>query len=175
MNNEKLIKVLQAVKYVLQHHENIELDALCHNQLNDYIMLRKSPVNGQLILTECIDSYPGFDLARIKPGIPREVNIINVDNKIQYYRLKTAEKERHDISFVHVDKDFKQNQITFDIPVSRDDYFNHTLMYDLGVSLEALEAIAETGKYLNGNMNVVMITGTKNENSRDYWKVLPIT
>lgn len=161
MNSEKLLKVLEAVKYVLQNHENIKLDSLCHYQYSDYIMVRKSPVNGQLILTECIDKYPGFDLARIKHGIPRDVNIINVDNKIQYYRLKTSEKERHDISFVETDKNFNETQITFDVPVSRDDYFNQTLMNDLKVSLEVLQAIAETGQYLNGNMNVVMITGTK--------------
>lgn len=161
MNNEKLLKVLEAVKYLLQNHENIKLDSLCHYQYSESILIRKSPVNGQYILTECIDKYPGFDLARIKPGIPRDVSIINIDNTFQYYRLKTEQKQREDISFVNLDKNFNETQIVFDVPVSRDDYFNQTLMYDFKISYEVLEAIAETGKYLNGNMNVVMITGIK--------------
>lgn len=161
MNNEKLIKILQAVKYVLQNHKTINLDIHCHYELSDWIMLRKSPVNGQYILTESIDGYLGSDLARIKPGIPRDVNIINVDNEIQYYRLKTSEKERNDISFVDVDENYNEKEIIFDIPVSRDDYFNQTLLYDLKISLEVLETIEDTGKYLSGNMNVVMITGAK--------------
>lgn len=156
----ELIELLDHIKFVLQNEKNLVFsDNLRHYDLSEDLCVRKMDTNNHLVLNYKKDDFIGKEVARIKPAFPSSARYINV-------YLKTRESNIWYTGVINKDEVLIKNCITithgddtiqFDMPITRDQYFNTCLMYDIKVQYEEILKISEVALLLTKDRNGIII------------------
>lgn len=156
-----LIELVEHIKFVLQNEKRLVFsDNYRHYSLSENVCVRKSDQNNHLTLLETSDNYIGKELARIKPTFPSNVRMISVllvsrKCAIHYYGIYneiTKEYTRNEIVLTIQDV-----EITFNLPVDKDEYFNYSLMHEIKVQYKEILAISELAPLLTKEYNCIVI------------------
>lgn len=155
-----LIELLDQIKFVLQNEKRLVFsDNYRHYDLCEGLCVRKTDANNHLILTVKNGDYLGNEVARIKPVFPQSARyiIINLESlgcTVHYYGITNIENEciKNEIKIT-----YGTTIVEFEMPVSRDEYFNNCLMYDIKVQYEEILKISEVSLLLSKDRNGIII------------------